>query len=69
LTESTEDKLIRILTRAPFEVVDSAISEFLEKSSTRMVSEATEIYKNFGWTRNEYHREWSLRAENRRRNV
>lgn len=66
MTETSEDKLVRILTRASFEIMDKSIRQWLGYPSTRSFREATDLYKSLGWTREEYHREVKRRAENRR---
>jgi len=66
LIEASEDKLVRILTRSSFEVMDRAIRDFLHYPITRKFTEASELYKSLGWRREEYHSEVKRRAANRR---
>jgi hypothetical protein len=65
MIETSEDKLVRILTRASFEVVDRAIRDFLHYPATRILPEANDVYKILGWRREEYHAEVKRRAANR----
>ena len=65
MTESSEDKLYRILTRTSFEAMDRAIRDFLNYPTTRVELEASDVYKNLGWKREEYHAEVKRRAANR----
>jgi len=63
--ESSEDKLVRILTRVPFEIIDEKIQSILSNPRISILTTA-EAYRNAGWKRGEYHTEVKRRAANRR---
>lgn len=65
MIETSEDKLVRILTRASFEEMDRQIRLALSGKSHIEFISTNEVYSAFGWKREEYHQEVKRRAANR----